>query len=142
MNTEITDTINKHDWVLFDGECRVCRASLRAFGPLLRRHQFELVPLQTPWVRNRLEQCGCELLTEMRLLTQQGIVYGGADALIEIARKIWWAHPICWVAQVPFIRAVLRNIYACIAQRRNCLNGKCQVDNRPAHRRHAFFDMP
>ena len=63
----------------------------------------------------------------MRLLTPQGSLYGGADALIAIAGQIWWAWPLHCVAQVPLVSGVLRHTYAWVARRRNCLSGSCQI---------------
>src|SRR5438309_352235 len=76
--TEITDAKNERGWVLFDAECLLCRRLVRRWRPMLRRHRFALVPLQTPWVRERLAKCDRELLSEMRLLTAEGLIYGGA----------------------------------------------------------------
>jgi hypothetical protein len=58
---------------------------------MLGRHHFALAAFQTPWVRERLAKNNGELLFEMRLLTPQGRLYGGADAFVAIARQIWWA---------------------------------------------------
>ena len=125
MNTEITDTVNERGWVLFDEQCHLCRRLARRCAHLLGRHRFALVPLQTPWVKERVEQYGGGLLSEMRLLTPQGALYGGADALTAIARQIWWAWPFYCLAQVPFVRTVWRKLYGWVARRRNCLGGNC-----------------
>lgn len=113
--------------MLFDAQCSLCRRLARRYEPLLSRHRFALVPLQTPWVRERLVKCDDDLLSEMRLLTRQGIIYGGADALIALARQIWWAWPLYWLAHLPIIRNALRKAYAWVARRRNCLRGRCQI---------------
>ena len=128
VNTEITDTKNASGWVLFDNECRLCGRLARRWAPFLGRHHFQLVALQTPWVRERLELRDDELLKEMRLLTPQGSLYGGADAFVAITRQIWWAWPFYCVAQVPFVRTALRHCYAWVARRRNCLSGSCQIE--------------
>src|SRR3989442_814760 len=74
-------------WVLYDGECGLCTGWARRFGAVLNRRRFELAPLQTPWVRERLGLVPGVVLTEMRLLLSDGSIYGGADAIIEIARR-------------------------------------------------------
>jgi predicted DCC family thiol-disulfide oxidoreductase YuxK len=127
VNTEITDTKNTNGWVLFDDQCRLCRRLARRWGPLLGRHHFALAALQTPRVRERLAKNNVELLFEMRLLTPQGRLYGGADAVIAIARQIWWAWPLYWLAQVPGVRTALRHAYAWFARRRHCLGGRCET---------------
>ena len=140
MNTESTDTKDENGWVLFDGQCPICRKLAHLCAPVLVRHHFALVPLQTPWVRERLGISEDELLSEMRLLTPQGKLYGGADALIGIARQIWWAWPWYGLAQIPFVRAALRDGYGRFARRRNCL---CRRPNsKHARSRRVFFEMP
>jgi predicted DCC family thiol-disulfide oxidoreductase YuxK len=112
VTTEITEVKNGRGWVLFDAQCLLCTRLARRCEPLLRKHGFALVPLETPWVRERLAKCGGELLSEMRLLTPHGNIYGGADALIALAQQIWWARPLYWFARLPLVRAALRKVYA------------------------------
>ncbi|HWW01639.1 MAG TPA: DUF393 domain-containing protein [Candidatus Acidoferrum sp.] len=152
MNTEITDNNKMTGWVLFDADCRLCRTLANRCGPLLRRRHLDLVPLQTPWVRKRLGLNDTELFAEMRLLTQDGAVYGGADALLAIARQIWWAKPVCWLACVPGVTPVLRKVYALFARHRYCLGRTCTVarpapsgaggGHKPRRRTIAFLEMP
>ena len=123
----MTDINKIAGWVLFDADCRFCRTLADRFGPLLRRRHLDLVPLQTPGVRERLGLNDTELLAEMRLLTPTGVVYGGADALLSIARQIWWARPVCWLAGVPGVTPALRKAYAWFARHRYCLGRTCTV---------------
>ena len=139
MTTEITDIKNGNGWVCFDAECTLCTRLAYRFGPLLRRHRFALVPLQTTWVKERLTGSGEELLFEMRLLTPQGRVYGGADALAEIARHIWWAKPFYLVSRVPLARSALRTGYRWVARHRTCRRAAA---GRKRPRSIAFFEMP
>src|SRR5581483_12129479 len=95
-------------WVLYDGDCALCRWWVDRSHALLLRHGFHLAPLQAPWVKLRLGLNEDDLLAEMRLLTANGRVYGGADAIIRITRSIWWAWPIYTAAQMPGIKPLLR----------------------------------
>ncbi len=128
MNTEITDKRNVRGWILFDAHCRLCTSLARRCERLLGRHQFVLVPLQTPWVRERLTKSGHELLLEMRLLTSEGALYGGADALLALARQVWWAWPLYWLSHVPGVRPALRKAYRWLARHRTCLGGGCPIE--------------
>ena len=131
MNTEITDIRNGNGWVCFDAECSLCVHFARRFGRLLERHRFALVPLQTPWVKDRLANHDEDLLSEMRLIAPQGRVCGGADALTEIARHIWWAKPVYWLSGVPLVKSVLRIGYRWVARNRSCFGGRCSVLSNP-----------
>ena len=63
----------------------------------------------------------------MKLLTEDGQIYAGADALAQIARRIWWAWPLFALAQIPGTAILLREIYQRIAANRNCIGNVCQL---------------
>jgi predicted DCC family thiol-disulfide oxidoreductase YuxK len=115
------------DWVFYDGECPLCTGALSRFGSILRRHHFDLAPLQVPWTQKRLGLKPGESLVEMKLLTANGQIYGGADALAQIARRIWWAWPLFALTQIPGTAILLRWIYQRIAANRNCIGNACQL---------------
>jgi predicted DCC family thiol-disulfide oxidoreductase YuxK len=133
VNTEITEYTSRppiHGWVLYDGECSLCISLARRFDSLLLSRGFRLTPLQTPWVRERLSFQAGAPFTEMGLLTTDGRAFGGADAIVEIARRIWWGRPFFVLAQIPGARPVLRAGYRRIADRRHCLGGACRMPRR------------
>jgi alginate O-acetyltransferase complex protein AlgI len=53
-------------------------------------------------------------------LTADGEVFAGAEALVFLARQIWWAAPLAWFARLPFVPAVLDRLYRWVAARRIC----------------------
>ena len=69
-----------------------------------------------------------ELLAEMRLLRPDGKIFGGADALLEIAREFWCLWPIRLLAQFTFIERLLHASYRWVARHRHCAGGTCQLD--------------
>jgi predicted DCC family thiol-disulfide oxidoreductase YuxK len=131
-------------WVLYDAKCSLCKSAVTRFEPMLRRHHFDLAPLQALWVRKRMGLNSEEPLLEMKLLATDGCVYGGADALVQIARRIWWAWPLFALAQIPGAMICFRAAYRWIAANRHCLDGACPVQKK-LPRRHittTFFEMP
>ena len=124
MNTEITEHIK--GWVLYDGDCPICLAFVRHLATSLARRGFKLAPLQTPWAMNRLGLRPGELPEEMKILTAQGMVYGGADAVIYLARSIWWAWPIYILGFLPGTKSFMRLGYRWLAHRRYCVKGGCK----------------
>lgn len=114
-------------WIFYDGECQFCISNVRRHEKLLRRHGFEPATLQTPWVRERLGLKPDSELTEMKLLAADGRIYGGADALLQIAQQIWWAWPLFALAKIPGMIFLLRAIYRRVAANRHCLDGKCKM---------------
>jgi predicted DCC family thiol-disulfide oxidoreductase YuxK len=129
VNTEITDNIvgAVKGWVLFDGNCSFCTASARFFSHVLGRYGFAFAPLQTVWVRELLDLPEGEPPAEMRLLLENGDAPGGADAILEIARRIWWGRPLFILATLPGMKPMLRALYRIIAANRYCANGTCKI---------------
>lgn len=113
--------------MLYDGECPLCLNAVARFAPTLHRYHFGLAPLQTAWVQQRIGLNTGEPLAEMKLLVEDGRIYGGADALVQIARRIWWAMPLFALAQVPGVKFLFRSGYRWIAVNRHCLNGACEI---------------
>jgi len=133
VNTETTESESPafRGWVLFDGDCPFCRRWACRMEPHLVPRGFLLLPLQLPWVRAHVHLLEEKLLSEMRVLMRDGESFGGADAILHLARYIWWARPIVALARIPGVRPFLRSAYRFIAARRVCLSGACSV-NPPA----------
>jgi predicted DCC family thiol-disulfide oxidoreductase YuxK len=127
VNTEYTDNQKFQGWVLYDGECQFCNRMAGRFSRLLAARQFELLPLQTDWVRTRLGMSDAQLLAEMRLMRPDGTVVGGADAVVEIGRHVAWTWPLSQIARLPGAMNLLRMLYRWIARNRACMNGACEI---------------
>jgi len=133
LNTEITEITGDtpaRGWVLFDGDCRLCVGSARRFAPLLHRHGFELAALQTPWVQERFDLMSGGQPAEMVILTSSGDVFGGADGILQIARRVWWAWPLFAAAKIPGITPLLHVAYRRLAANRHCLGGVCRTTSQ------------
>jgi predicted DCC family thiol-disulfide oxidoreductase YuxK len=146
VSPEITDATNARPvrgWILYDGECPLCVRLAQRAAPLLSQHRFVLTTLQSDWV---LQRRGLEAGTrpiEMGLLTPAGSYYGGADALVHIAGRIWWTWPLYAVSRVPGVMRPLRALYRFIARRRHCGVKGCPAPTRSTQRRkRVFFDLP
>jgi predicted DCC family thiol-disulfide oxidoreductase YuxK len=125
VNTEITDVMK--ETMFYDGECSLCVGMARRFTPILRARGFRLVAFQEPFAQKRLNLADDACPSEMRLLLTDGRMLGGADAIVQIARSIWWAWPLFLLAQLPGAISLLRALYRWIAARRYCPNGTCQL---------------
>jgi predicted DCC family thiol-disulfide oxidoreductase YuxK len=143
VHTEITETMK--GWVYFDADCVFCSVLAARTDGLLARRGFHLAALQNNWVREKLGLKEGGPLTEMKLLTADGQVYGGADAIIQIARSIWWARPLFAFSRLPGAETALRGIYQRIAINRGCHGGKCAMTKKPVSRHHhlasSFYDL-
>jgi predicted DCC family thiol-disulfide oxidoreductase YuxK len=120
-------------WVLYDASCPLCTHLMARAQGTLEAGGFLAEPLQSTWVRANLSMPEDVLLAEMRVLTLDGQLMGGADALVYLARKLkarvrpWWAWVLVVASRVPFAMPVLRLVYARIAARRYCRQGGCPV---------------
>ncbi len=102
--------------VLYDSECSLCTRLAWRCHELLRRNGFQLAPLPAGG-RAR----------EMMVLLPDGRALGGADGIMQIARRVWWAWPLFVLAQVPGMMILFRATYRVIAARRTCLGNACQL---------------
>jgi predicted DCC family thiol-disulfide oxidoreductase YuxK len=116
--------------IYYDDECQFCRGMLRRFGRTLARRRFIFVPLQAPGAARLLGVSDEHLLDEMRVRLDNGAVFGGASALVAIARRIWWAWPLWALSRVPGAMPLMNAAYRWIARNRHCLNGACAVPRR------------
>lgn len=111
--------------VFYDADCRFCVSIVRRFERVLARRRFELVPLQAPGASGQAGVPDEQLLDEMRLRLRDGSVFGGAAAVVEIARRIWWAWPLWALSRLPGAMGAMHAAYRWIARRRHCTSGAC-----------------
>ncbi len=130
LASELTDSKGRHarGWLFWDAECGFCTRIARWLAPIVERRGLALAPLQDPRVGELLGLSRAELLLEMRLLMSDGSQYGGADAAVALAREIWWARPVVWLARIPWVMRGMRSAYRWIAARRKCAAVSCPAD--------------
>lgn len=105
-------------WVLYDGDCPRCTAMARRFEAAWRRRGYSIAPLQSPWVAARFGLDAGELLTAMRVITPDGRVLTGAEAVVHLARLSPWLRPLLWMADYWPVSPMLAVGYAWVARRR------------------------
>jgi len=132
-------------WLLYDADCGFCTRWAWRLALFVGPRGFHLAPLQAPWVRRRLGLSPGELLHELRVLTADDALYGGADALLYLARQIWWAWPIVVLTWLPGMLPLARAAYRGVARRRHCLpagaarppSASCALPGMGGHRKAA-----
>jgi hypothetical protein len=92
-----------------------------------------MAALQDPRVSELLGLPPDQLLLEMRVVTSDDELYGGAAAIVYLAKQIWWAWPFYVIAQFPGGRSILWLSYRWFADHRNCSSGKCSVAQKNYH---------
>jgi predicted DCC family thiol-disulfide oxidoreductase YuxK len=136
LSSEMTDSKGRrasHGWVFFDRDCNICISLARRFRKTFEKRGLGLAALQDPRVAALLDLPPEQLLREMRVITSDDRVYGGADAIVYLTRQIWWAWPIYIAAQLPGMRRIFRAGYCWFADHRNCSSGMCAVAQKGPH---------
>jgi predicted DCC family thiol-disulfide oxidoreductase YuxK len=123
LASEYTDGKGRHakGWLFFDAECGFCTRLACWLEPILVRRGFAVAPLQDPRVGALLGMPRQELLRELRFLHSDGRHCGGANAVIAVAREIWWARPLVWLAAIPGVMPLLHVGYRWVASHRDCV---------------------
>jgi len=127
LASEYTDGKGRHakGWLFFDAECGFCTRIARWTAPILAPRGFAVAPLQDPRVGALLGLSREELLRELRFLLSDGRQYGGADAVVAVAREIRWALPLVWISNVPGVMELFHAGYRWIAKQRSCAAANC-----------------
>ena len=130
VHTEITDasgSATARDWIFYDAECDFCCRWIRRTQGILDRRGFVFVPLQTPWALSLFGVSEDQLLVEMQVLLRDGRSFGGADAIIELAKHVWWAWPLVFATKIAGVRKALHVVYRQVAARRSCSRCDCSA---------------
>lgn len=111
--------------VCYDGECSLCTNLIGRWGHRLRRAGFRLAPLQLPAIQRRLGLT--RVPDEMKLITADGTIIGGADAVVAIAEGLGLSHDLAVGARSPLVGPLIRQLYAVVAKHRGCSGAVCQI---------------
>jgi alginate O-acetyltransferase complex protein AlgI len=133
--TEQAEAVPFRGWIFFDEDCSFCRDLALHFEQTFARRGFHFEPLQREWVRERLNLTPQGALEEMRVLTPEGQVFGGADAVVFLARQLWWTRPLASIARFAFIHAWLDRSYRWVAAHRTCAINLGTTQSLPARTR-------
>jgi len=129
---EYTDSKGRHakGWLFFDVDCSFCTQIARWLSPRMQRQGFAVAPLQDPRVAALLGLSRADLVRELLFVDRDGRQYRGAEAILRLARQIWWARPLVWIATILTGTELLHAGYQRFAARRHCLFHKCRNSPR------------
>ena len=122
LASEMTDSKGRHarGWLFFDAHCAFCTRIARLLAKPLRRRGLGLAPLQDPRVRALLGLSREELLQAIRFVSGDARQHSGADALLVLARELWWARPLVWISKIPGTMRWLHLGYNAVVKRSGC----------------------
>jgi len=108
--------------VVYDGECSFCLRQIERIKVRDRRSQFEFVPRQSPGLDERFPRLADDDFNSgMRLVTPEGEILVGADALYHIVRRLPIWGKVAWIYRLPGLNALARLVYRWIAANRQRL---------------------
>jgi len=126
--------------VVYDGECRLCLATVAKLRRMRTRSELRFVALQSvlsgeiaPWPG--LEGVAPERLrAQLHVTDAEGRLYGGAEAVLRLLRDV---PSLAWLGRLgalPGLRGVSRLLYRLVAKYRyrlfgteaSCASGACE----------------
>lgn len=127
MSTRLGADQPANGWVLYDGACGVCSHWVPKWEGILSRLGLAVAPLQGAWVEERTGLSRDLLLTDLRLLHNDGRMTSGADVYRYVLRRIWWGYPLYIFSVIPGLRSVFDWAYRTFAQHRMRISASCGV---------------
>lgn len=115
--------------LIFDGECSFCLRQIQRIKHRDRRAKLEYVPRLTPGLDQRFPRLAeGDFDSGMRLITPEGIIHVGADAVYHVARHLPGWRRLAWLYRVPGLHGLARLAYGWVAARRSSL-GPARTDD-------------
>lgn len=124
------DPENEHKgFILFDGICNFCDASINFIIRHDKKDYFRFVPLQTPTAKQLLQQFNMEHLPmDSIVLIENNKVYKRSSAILRISRKLNGIYPLLYGFMIlpRFIRdaaydLAARNRYKWFGKKDSCM---------------------
>lgn len=119
---------NPAGWILYDDSCGFCRRWVPFWENILRKRGFEITPLQTDWIRQKLQLNENDLLQDLRLLLANGEQIRGADTYRYAMKRIWWVYPIYLFSIAPLGKNIFDWSYRKFAAHRHQISRACKLD--------------
>lgn len=120
---------NQHPlgWVLYDGACGFCTWWVPFWQRSINKCGYEITPLQTDWVKEKLKLNEADLANDIRLLLNDGTLISGADAYIYGMKKVWWGFPFGFILGLPLFRQMTWAFYKAFNRNRFLVSKACRL---------------
>jgi predicted DCC family thiol-disulfide oxidoreductase YuxK len=106
--------------VIYDGNCKVCIRSVTLLTKWDRNHELEIIPSQSPGVRERFPWISPHAYIEsMQVIrTRDGKTWQAAAALEELLNVLPKGRLFSWLFRIPFVRPLVDWFYRWFARNR------------------------
>lgn len=117
------------DTVLYDGQCRFCRSQIALLRRLDLGGGLRFTSLHDASVACDFPKIPtADLMDRMHIVDRSGRVFGGAEAVRFLSRRLPLLWPLAIPLHVPGTLPLWRRLYAWIAARRYGIAGRCGDD--------------
>jgi len=114
-------------YVLYDAKCGFCSWWIPFCKRTINNAGYDIAPLQSDWVRERLHLNESELANDIRVLLSDGTRIDGADAYIHGIKQLWWSFPVGMILGLPGFRQLTWLIYRFFNRNRFLLSKMCRL---------------
>ena len=119
--------------VIYDGHCNVCGKIVRGLAKWDRRDQLEIIPSQTPGVKERFPWIPDKAYVESLQLVRarDNKTWQGAASIEQLLDVLPKGKFLSWIFSIPFVRPIGERAYRWFARNRYHLgcSDHCQIRN-------------
>lgn len=121
--------------LIYDGECPLCQAAREWIERRAMPEEFDYVACQSPERAERFPGVSeAQCMEAMQLVTPEGEVYAGADALPRILERLKGWRWLAKVLRLPVVSALSPHAYRFIAKRRHAFAVVVAHKSRPGEK--------
>jgi predicted DCC family thiol-disulfide oxidoreductase YuxK len=117
----------REGWILYDGACGFCFRWVHFWKKTVELRGFAIKDLQSASAEGILQIPQENLLDDIRVLTSNGNVESGADAYLNVTRRIWWAWPFYAIFSLPGFNSILWWGYRWFNRNRYRISSHCPL---------------
>lgn len=109
--------------LIYDGECPLCRGSVRLVQSSVRSGELELLPFQAPDRATRYPELTEEACQQgIQLVLPNGCAVAGSEAVLETLARLRGWHWLSHVLRTPGVKLLVGHLYGWIARNRYTLS--------------------
>lgn len=114
------------DIVIYDGRCSFCRFQISLLRTLDICKKLKFISLYDDIVSEQFPMLSREdLLKQMYVVSSTQFIYGGAEAIRYLSRRLILLWPMAILLHIPYSMFFWDKIYRFIARNRYLIAGKC-----------------
>jgi predicted DCC family thiol-disulfide oxidoreductase YuxK len=114
-------------YVLYDGACGFCSWWIPFWKTTINKTGYEISPLQSGWVREKLKLNDDLFNKDIVLLLNNGRKLIGADAYIFGMKTVWWSSPVGYLLGLPGFRQLTWIFYKIFNRNRFFVSKICRL---------------